>query len=101
LGLEAIRIKLLKAYDALAKESEAFTVEHIHNRFAGKDKEYKSLLQAFEYHNEKMKELIGKDYVKATYDKFVVIQNHVEEFIKSEYQLTDVTAAFGYFVCTW
>lgn len=88
-GLESIRINLLKAYDALAKESEIFTVEHIYNRYAGKDKEYKSLLQAFEYHNEKMKELIGKDYVKATYDKFVVIQNHVEEFIKSEYKLSD------------
>lgn len=88
-GLESIRITLLKAYDALAKESEIFTVEHIYNRYAGKDKEYKSLLQAFEYHNEKMKELVGKDYVKATYDKFVVIQNHVEEFIKSEYKLSD------------
>jgi len=87
--LELIRVRLLKSYDALAKESHSFTVEHIYNRYADKDKEYKTLLQAFEYHNEKMKELVGKDYVKATYDKFVVIQNHVEEFIKSEYKLTD------------
>lgn len=88
-ALEAIRLKVLKAYDELAKEGSSFTVEHIYNRYAGKDKEYKTLLQAFEYHNEKMKELVGKDYVKATYDKFVVIQNHVEDFIKSEYKLTD------------
>jgi hypothetical protein len=36
------------------------------------------LLQALGYHNQKMKELVGKDYVKATYDKFVVIQSHIK-----------------------
>nr|WP_262918334.1 site-specific integrase [Mucilaginibacter straminoryzae] len=88
-GLESIRVQLIKAYNAIAKEGSVFTVEQVYNRFAEKDKEYKTLLQAFEYHNEKMKELVGKDYVKATYDKFVVIQNHVEEFIKCEYKLSD------------
>lgn len=88
-GLETIRVRLIKAYDAIAKETHTFTVENVYNRFAGNDKEYKTLLQAFEYHNEKMKELVGKDYVKATYDKFVVIQKHVEDFIKSAYKLSD------------
>ncbi|RCH53825.1 hypothetical protein DJ568_16450 [Mucilaginibacter hurinus] len=89
IGLESIRVKLLKAHDAISKNNSSFTVEHVYNRYAERDKEYKSLLQAFEYHNEKMKELVGKDYVKATYDKFVVIQNHIEDFIKFVYNLTD------------
>ncbi len=89
LRLDSIKVELIKAYDELTRASIAFTAERLYNRYAGKDREYKSLLEAFDYHNEKMKELIGKDYVKATYDKFIVIQNHVIDFLKSEYKLND------------
>ncbi|RZK97627.1 MAG: hypothetical protein EOO89_32970, partial [Pedobacter sp.] len=36
-----------------------------------------------------MKTLIGKDYVQATYDKFVVIQTHVSDFIRHQYKKPD------------
>ena len=36
-----------------------------------------------------MKSLIGKDYVQATYDKFVVIQTHVKNFITHQYSRPD------------
>jgi len=88
-GLETIRVNLIKAYDAIAKETLTFSVESVYNRYAGNDREYKTLLQVFGYHKEKMKELIGKDYVQATYDKFVVIQKHVDDFIQSAYKLSD------------
>lgn len=88
-GIESIRTKLLKSYDELAKEKTSFIVDDVYNRFSGNDKEYKTLLQAFGYHNQKMKELVGKDYVKATYDKFVVIQSHIEDFIKNTYNVSD------------
>lgn len=38
-----------------------------------------------------MKALIGKDYVQATYDKFVVIENQVRKFIKHRYNRPDFT----------
>lgn len=88
-SLETIDLKLNTAYNAIVKEKEIFYIDDIYNRFSGNDKEYKSLLQAFDYHNKKMKTLIGKDYVQATFDKFVVIQSHVKDFIRHQYNRPD------------
>jgi len=88
-NLKTIDQKLHDAYNLVVKEKEIFFIDDIYNRFNGSDKEFKTLLQAFEYHNKKMKTLIGKDYVQATYDKFVVIQTHVTDFIRHQYNRPD------------
>lgn len=88
-NLDLIKQKLLKAYDEVIREKEILYIDDIYNRYSGSDKEYKTLLQAFDYHNKKMKTLVGKDYVQATYDKFVVIQNHVTDFIRHQYNKPD------------
>lgn len=88
-NLETIEQKLKHAYNDLLKEKEIIYIDDIYNRFCGGDKEYKTLLQAFDYHNKKMKMLIGKDYVQATYDKFVVIQIHVTDFIRYQFNKPD------------
>jgi hypothetical protein len=36
-----------------------------------------------------MKKLIGVEYSKATYSKFVEVKNHLRNFIKSEYKRQD------------
>jgi len=88
-NLKTIEQKLHDAYNLIVKEKELFFIDDIYNRFTGSDKEYKTLLQAFEYHNKKMKALVGKDYVKATHDKFVVIQSHIADFIRHQYNRPD------------
>src|ERR1700744_747777 len=71
--LDITRQALNKAFRELQADRDYFILDEVYNRYTGADKEYKMLLQAFDYHNEKMLALIGKDYVQATYDKFVVI----------------------------
>ncbi len=88
-NLDTIEQKLNKAYSEVLREKEIFYVDDIYNRFSGSDKEFKTLLQTFDYHNKKMKALVGKDYVQATYDKFVVIQTHVSDFIRHQYNRPD------------
>ena len=88
--LSTIKLKITRAYNDLLKEREYFIVDEVYNRYTGSDKECKTLLQVFDFHNEKMKALIGKDYVKATHDKFVVIQSHVRDFIQSHYKCKDI-----------
>lgn len=88
-NIETIEHKLKTAYSEILKEKETFFIDDIYNRFTGSDKEHQTLLQAFEYHNKRMKALIGKEYVQATYDKFVVIENHVRKFIKHRYNRPD------------
>lgn len=88
-NLDTIEQKLNKAYSEILKEKEIFYVDDIFNRFSGSDKEFKTLLQTFDYHNKKMKALVGKDYVQATYDKFVIIQTHVSDFVRHQYNRPD------------
>lgn len=88
-SLDLIKHKIQKAYDEIVREKDLFYIDDIYNRFSGNDKEYKTLLQTFDYHNKKMKALVGKDYVQATYDKFVVIQTHVSDFIRHQYNKPD------------
>jgi len=87
--LDAIRGLIYKAYETLLKDQDYFSVDDLYNRYRGTDKEYKTLLQVFKFHNQNMKALIGKDYVQATYDKFVVIQSHIQDFIVEQYQTAD------------
>ena len=88
-SLDSMEQAINKSYNDLLKEKQVLYINDIFNRFSGSDKEYKTLLQAFEYHNKKMKLLVGKDYVQATYDKFVVIENHIKGFIKDYYKKPD------------
>lgn len=88
-NLDIVKQKLLKSYDDILREKEIFYMDDIYNRFSGNDREFRTLLQAFDYHNKKMKALVGKDYVQATYDKFVVIQTHVTDFIRDQYKRPD------------
>jgi len=88
-SLDLVKQKLLKSYDDILREKEFFYMDDIYNRFSGNDRAFKTLLQAFDYHNKKMKALVGKDYVQATYDKFVVIQTHVTDFIRHQYNRPD------------
>lgn len=88
--VELIEQKLNKAYGELFSEKETFFIDDIYNRFTGADKEHQTLLQIFDYHNKKMKALIGKDYVQATYDKFLVIEGHVKRFVKHQYNRPDL-----------
>jgi hypothetical protein len=38
----------------------------------------------FKIHNDKVKELIGIDYAKATYQRFMTTKLHVEDFLKTK-----------------
>jgi len=88
-NLDLIKQNIQKSYNQILRDKEFFYVDDVYNRFSGKDTEQKTLLLAFDYHNKKMKTLIGKDYVQATYDKFVIIQGHVSNFIKHYYNKSD------------
>ena len=88
-NLNELYRKFMQAHHEIVKEKPIYYLEDVFNRFTGSDKQYTTLLKAFDYHNAKMKSLIGKDYVQATYDKFVVIQTHVKNFITHQYNRPD------------
>jgi len=69
---------------------ELITPEKIKNRFQGKDKNSKTLIETFVFHNLQIKGLIGKDFKSATVIRYETTLKHVQEFLKEHYKVDDI-----------
>jgi hypothetical protein len=57
----------------------------------GKEEKAHTLLEAIKDHNQKMKALIDKEYVKGTLDRFEVLKNHVTSFLQAKYPVANIS----------
>lgn len=98
--LELIANKYKRIFSEIKFHKGVVDLEEIIARFDGTDIPGKrhTLLEVFEKHNQKVFELIGKDYAKASYQRFHTTKIHVEEFLKSKKKkdiaLTDLNKGF-------
>jgi integrase len=84
--LELIANKYKRIFSEIKFHKGVVDLDEIIARFDGTDIPGKrhTLLEVFEKHNKRAYELIGKDYAKATYQRFHTTKLHVEEFLKSK-----------------
>ncbi|MCK0179103.1 site-specific integrase [Flavobacteriaceae bacterium S0862] len=88
--LSLIKTKLSQAFLFLQVNGNPFDVEDIYLQFKGENiKTEKTLLEVFKMHNEHMLNLVGKDYTKSTYSKFIEASSHTKNFIKFTYKKND------------
>ena len=86
-------ILLNKIYDIradLIQRNELVSAEKIKYEYNGQGKKGKTLIEVFEYHNQKLKELIGKDYAPATHKRYETTLQHVKGFLKYKYRTNDI-----------
>lgn len=89
--LSLIKQQINQAFLLLQVNSKVFDVEDIYLQYAGKNvKANKTLLEVFELHNNRMNKLIGVEYTKSTYNKFIEAKNHVSNFIRFQYKKGDI-----------
>jgi site-specific recombinase XerD len=88
--LDDLRSKVYESHQSLTVSNEIITADSIKNKFLGKTNGNHTLMEAVMDHNDKMKSLIGKDYVQGTMNRFLVLGRHLETFIKSKYDCRDV-----------
>ena len=88
--LETIRTKILKIHRELEQDDKPITAEILKCRYYGEGETPKMLLAIFEEHNNKCRELIGKDYVTGTVLRFERTARYLAEFIKQSYKLSDI-----------
>jgi len=93
--IENTKAKFNKLFLAAAATDEKITAKILRDRFLGKETEntpvYKSIMDAFEYHNTKMEEQvkIGK-VVKKTHTRYKITKKKVEAFMQHQYNLDDM-----------
>ena len=88
--LEITRSHIHQIYRELETSGKAITVDLVRKLYYGVDEESKTLLQVFREHNEQSRKLIGKDFVSKTVQRYETTTRYLAEFIKKEYQLSDI-----------
>lgn len=88
--LDATTLRLNKIYNKLLENNEHITAKRIKDIYLGKDESRKTLLEAFTDHNQLMASRVGVDFSKSTYTRYSTTKDHIEAFLRHQYNLPDV-----------
>ena len=88
--IDSIRHKLQKLQERFIDEGKAVTALAIKNRYLGKDRVNKMLIEIFQEHNSKVNSLVGKDFAAGTAERYRTAKRHVQEYIQKEYNMDDI-----------
>ncbi len=88
--LDMMRSKVLNAEMDLIHKEEAVSLEKVQNILRGIYKNHRTIVEVFEDHNSKMKELVGKKYSRGTLQRFEVTLNHIKNFLEWKYGMSDL-----------
>ncbi|UMB59889.1 site-specific integrase [Lutibacter sp. A80] len=89
--LSLIKNNLNQAFLLLQINKQNFDVNDIFLQYKGENiTDNKTLMEIFDLHNEKMKNLIGVSYAKSTFSKFIEAKKHVLSFLKFQYKKNDI-----------
>lgn len=88
--IESIRSRIKEIDRVLIDANIPITAEKIKNSFSGNEKKSKTVVEVFEWHNKKFKELvIISENAEGTLDRYKQVLKHIKEFIKFLYKKSD------------
>ncbi len=73
-----VKGEIHKHYNRLLANNKFISADTVKNSYLGLGEHQRSLIETFQYHNDKIKELIGVDVVKATHTKLVTTQIYAQ-----------------------
>jgi site-specific recombinase XerD len=88
--IDIIQSKVLDAHQTLIQEGKHISGKSIKNKYLGVDEYAKKLIEVYQYHNQRIEELIGIEYQYSTYSKFKTSLMHLSNFIQSKYNVDDI-----------
>lgn len=88
--LESVKLRLFEIHRKMEEEGKYISSMDIKRKFLGLDEEHKMLFQVFQEHNDKCRELIGKDYAKVTISRFDTCLKYMKEMALKQYHLKDI-----------
>ncbi|WP_034671739.1 site-specific integrase [Epilithonimonas caeni] len=88
--LEGIRSKVFECYTSLFNNGKEITCESLRNKYLKIDERKITLMNVFEDHNSRMKELIGKEFSKGTWERYETSLRHTRSFLKWKFNISDI-----------
>jgi site-specific recombinase XerD len=74
----------------LIHRNELLTIEVFKNRLLGIHDNQRMLIPIFKDHNNKIKELVGKEYAPGTLERYTTSLKHTIEFLEWKYNISDI-----------
>ncbi|QRE63634.1 phage integrase SAM-like domain-containing protein, partial [Flavobacterium psychrophilum] len=66
------------------------TTETLKSKILGVDERQRMLIPIFQDHNNKIKELVGKEYAPGTLERYKTSLSHTIEFLQWKYKVSDI-----------
>jgi integrase len=87
--LDTLSSKVFQAKKMLIEDDKELSAEALKNILLGKSTETRTILEVFQYHNEQMEALVGKEFAPLTLKRYKTALEHTRSFIQWKYKMDD------------
>jgi site-specific recombinase XerD len=88
--LDLLKNQIRDAEMELIHKKTPVTIETIKSKLLGVDERARMLVPIFQDHNNKIKELVGKEYAPGTLERYTTSLKHTIEFMQWKYNVSDI-----------
>jgi len=88
--LDLLKSQIRNTEMELIYKKIAVTTETIKSKLLGVDERARMLVPIFQDHNNKIKELVGKEYAPGTLERYTTSLKHTIEFMQWKYNISDI-----------
>ncbi len=88
--LDMFKIKIIDTQMELIHKNIPITSEILKNKLLGTEERQRMLVPIFKDHNNKIKELVGKEYAPGTLERYNTSLKHTIEFLEWKYNISDI-----------
>ena len=88
--LDSVKHRLYDIHRTMEEEGRLINPNELKRKFLGVDEEHKMFFQVFQEHNDKCRELIGKDYAKVTISRFDTCLKYFKEMVLKKHKAKDI-----------
>ena len=79
--LDYLKHKVYEFGQSILREDKELSIQTMRQKWYATDEPKRTLMEAIGIHNEEMKCLVGKDFKKSTWRKYVTTERHIQDFI--------------------
>jgi site-specific recombinase XerD len=88
--LDMLRIQIIDMQMELVHKKIPVNTETLKSKILGVDERARMLIPIFQDHNNKIKELVGKEYAPGTLERYKTSLSHTIEFLQWKYKVSDI-----------
>lgn len=88
--LDLMKSKVLDIQMELIHKNQEVNIENFKSKLFGLEEKQRMLVPIFQDHNNKIKELVGKEYASGNLERYTTSLKHTIEFLEWKYKVSDI-----------